>query len=215
VSGIDLYWLPLGAGGHSVRLNGLVFEAIASALQRRDRRDLYHSALVADVAGRRFVIEMTPVGTSDGAVRGVVSEGSVGLRAAGRFRLFRYEVRCWPDGVIPDVAEAVESPQRLSVEPEHARRLVDLVPRPDPGLGPRRTRRRRDVELELARLVADRDVRARGGVDPSAGRRARAGMGRRDRGRQADARRCLPIGEEPPHLSRAVPEQLLRAARSS
>jgi hypothetical protein len=31
MSAIDLYWLPLGAGGHSVRLNGLVFEAIAAA----------------------------------------------------------------------------------------------------------------------------------------------------------------------------------------
>ena len=40
-SGIDLYWLPLGAGANSVRLNGLVFEAIAARLQHRDRTDLY------------------------------------------------------------------------------------------------------------------------------------------------------------------------------
>ena len=52
----------------------------------------------------------------------------VGTRAAGRFRVFRYEVRRWRDGVIPDVAEAVESPQRLSDDPEHARRLLELVP---------------------------------------------------------------------------------------
>ena len=25
---IDLYWLPLGAGGHFVRLNGRIYEAI-------------------------------------------------------------------------------------------------------------------------------------------------------------------------------------------
>jgi hypothetical protein len=50
---------------------------------------------------------------SDGSAHGVVGEGAVGARAAGRFRLFRYEVRRWRDGVIPDVAEAVESPQRL------------------------------------------------------------------------------------------------------
>ena len=31
-SAVDLYWLPLGAGGHSVRLNGRVFEAVASRL---------------------------------------------------------------------------------------------------------------------------------------------------------------------------------------
>ena len=33
--GVDLYWLPLGAGGHSVRLNGLVFEAVVARLERR------------------------------------------------------------------------------------------------------------------------------------------------------------------------------------
>ena len=43
--GVDLYWLPLGAGGHSVRLNGRVYEAVA-ARRAGARRDLYHSALV-------------------------------------------------------------------------------------------------------------------------------------------------------------------------
>ena len=32
---IDLYWLPLGAGGHSVRLNGRFYEAVAARLGRR------------------------------------------------------------------------------------------------------------------------------------------------------------------------------------
>jgi hypothetical protein len=40
MSAIDLYWLPLSAGGLSVRLNGLVFEALAARLQHRDRADL-------------------------------------------------------------------------------------------------------------------------------------------------------------------------------
>jgi hypothetical protein len=31
--GVDLYWLPLGAGGHSVRLNGRLFEAVAARVQ--------------------------------------------------------------------------------------------------------------------------------------------------------------------------------------
>ncbi len=127
VSGIDLYWLPLGAGGHSVRLNGLVFEAIASRLQHRDRADLYHSALEVYVPEGRFVIEQAPAWGESGE-RGVVAEGPVGTHAAGRFRLFRYEVRRWRDGVIPDVAEAVDSPQRLGDEPERARRLLELVP---------------------------------------------------------------------------------------
>jgi hypothetical protein len=127
MSAIDLYWLPLGAGGHSVRLNGLVFEAIAARLQHRGRADLYHSALEVHVSEGRFVIEQAPAWGTSGE-RGVVAEGPVGMRAVGRFRLFRYEVRRWRDGVIPDVAEAVESPQRLSDDTDRARGLLELVP---------------------------------------------------------------------------------------
>jgi hypothetical protein len=129
IAGIDLYWLPLGAGGHSVRLNGRVFEAIVARLQRRNRCDLYHSALEVRLPEGRFVIEQAPVRDGDGLARGVVAEGAVGARAAGRLRLFRYEIRRWRDGLIPDVAEAVDSPLRLSTEADCARRLLDLVPK--------------------------------------------------------------------------------------
>jgi hypothetical protein len=125
---VDLYWLPLSAGGHSVRLNGRIFEAVVSRLERRPACDLYHSALIVHVPQGRFVIEQAPVPRGDGAERGVVSEGAVGSRWAGRFRVFRYELRCWPDGVIPDVDEAVESPQRLTDDPLLVRGLLDLLP---------------------------------------------------------------------------------------
>jgi hypothetical protein len=125
---IDLYWLPLGAGGHSVRLNGRVYEAVVARLERRAPCDLYHSALEVRVRKGRFVIEQTPIPDRNGGERGVVAEGAVGSRSAGRFRIFRYELRRWRDGVIPDVAEAVESPRRLSDDPEQARRLLALVP---------------------------------------------------------------------------------------
>jgi hypothetical protein len=120
--GIDLYWLPLGAGGHFVRLNGRAYEAVAARLARRAALDLYHSALEVRVPEGRFVIEMTPVRRGAGAARGVVAEGAVGARWAGRLRLFRYEVRRWRDGSIPDVAEAVDSPRRLGDDPGAARR---------------------------------------------------------------------------------------------
>jgi hypothetical protein len=136
VSSVDLYWLPLGAGGHSVRLNGRVFEAVAARLDRRPPCDLYHSALEVRLSGSRFVIEMTPVPGGNAAERGVVAGGAVGDRRARRFRIFRYEVRCWLDGVIPDVAEAVEGPRRLSGDPSAARRVLELVPRvPTPVWG--------------------------------------------------------------------------------
>jgi hypothetical protein len=128
MSRIDLYWLPLGAGGHSVRVNGRIFEAVAARLEGRDRCDLYHSALEVEVSDGRYVIEQAPAGRN-GAERGVVAEGVVGVRAAGRFRLFRYEIRRWRGGLIPDVDEAVESPRRLSDDPDCARRLLALVPR--------------------------------------------------------------------------------------
>jgi hypothetical protein len=128
ITGVDLYWLPLGAGGHSVRLNGRIFEAVAARLERRDRCELYHSGLEVRAPEARFAIEMAPVRPRDGAERGVVAEGAVGTGAAGRFRLFRYEVRRWRDGTIPDIAEAVDSPRRLSDDPDCARRLLELVP---------------------------------------------------------------------------------------
>jgi hypothetical protein len=128
VHGVDLYWLPLGAGGNSVRLNGRVFEAAASRLARRSSCDLYHSALEVRVPEGRFVIEQAPIRDSKGRERGVVAEGPVGSRLAGRFRIFRYEVRRWRDGVIPDIGEAVESPQQLTDDLLLAQRVLDLVP---------------------------------------------------------------------------------------
>jgi hypothetical protein len=126
--GVDLYWLPLGAGGHSVRLNGRVYEALVAAVERRGRYDLYHSALEVRVPESRYVIEMTPVMGGGGANHGVVAEGAVGSPLLGWSKLFRYEVRSWLDGEIPDVAEAVESPRTITEDPVVAQRVLDLVP---------------------------------------------------------------------------------------
>src|SRR5207247_1490152 len=103
-----------------------VFESFAARLAHRDRCDLYHSALEVRNPEGRFVIEQAPA-WSESSERGVVAEGAVGARAASRFRLFRYEIRCWRDGVIPDVGEALESPRRLGDDPDQARRLLELV----------------------------------------------------------------------------------------
>ena len=80
---VDLYWLPLGAGGHFVRLNGRVYEALVARLERRPASDLYHSALQVEVAEGTFVIEQAPVHDWSGKQRGVVAEGAVGSRWAG------------------------------------------------------------------------------------------------------------------------------------
>ena len=125
---VDLYWLPLGAGGHSVRLNGRAFEAGLARLEKRPAKDLYHSALVVNVPEGEFVIEQAPVRDGNGALRGVVAEGAVGTRWARRLRILRYEIRRWRMGVIADVIEAVDSPQRLTDDLSLARRVLELVP---------------------------------------------------------------------------------------
>jgi hypothetical protein len=126
---VDLLWIPLGAGRTTgvVRTSGRAYEALAAHHQHRHRSDLYHSALEVGIGGHQYVIEMTPVWGLPPGDRGVLVEGPVGLPALGRWRLFRYEVHCWRDGVIPDRDETVGGPVRLSATTECARAVLDLV----------------------------------------------------------------------------------------
>jgi len=81
--GLDLYWIPIGAGADVVRIGGTVF-------QLRAHSDIYHSALVATTSDANFIIEMSPIPAARGRQdRGVVSEGPVGSRWARRLRIFR------------------------------------------------------------------------------------------------------------------------------
>lgn len=125
---VDLYWLPLGAGAHCVRWNGRVYEALVAARAHRERCDLYHAALEVRLDDDRFVIEMAPVWDRHEPDRGVVAEGAVGYPWLGRSRWFRYEVRRWRDGFIPDVAAAVDSPRRLSRDHDSAQQILELIP---------------------------------------------------------------------------------------
>ena len=127
-SAVDLYWIPLGAGGRVVRMNGRVFERLVAWRERRAPLDLYHAALVVAVPEGRFAIESTPVPDANGNERGVVAGGAVGSRWAGGLRIFRYEVRCWRDGVIPDLAYAVGGPRRLTHDDAVARRVLEVAP---------------------------------------------------------------------------------------
>jgi hypothetical protein len=125
---VSLYWIPLGAGGHCVRLSGRLYELAGALCHRRAPCDLYHSALEVVAPEGRFVIEMTPIPDGHGEGRGVVREGPVGSRPAGRWRLFRYEIRRWRDGAIPDADAAVASPVPVATGDAPARRLLELVP---------------------------------------------------------------------------------------
>ena len=129
---VDLFWLPLGAGGHFVRFNGRVYEMIQARRSHRRPQDLYHTALEVTVPEGRFVIENAwPIPESNTPERGVTVEGPVFHPHLGRFRIFRYEVRRWLEGSIADVAEAVASPQRVSADESQARRVLaaaEVVP---------------------------------------------------------------------------------------
>jgi len=139
---LDLYWIPLGAGDRAgqgvVRFFGRLFEAVSATMDRRRRCGLFHAALVATTAdGETVSIEMAPIPDANGrAERGVVAEGAVGSKWLGRLRIFRYEIRRWKGGVIPDLGFAVASPVRIASDPTVVDRVLGLLPQvPTPVWG--------------------------------------------------------------------------------
>ena len=126
LGGVTLCWMPLGAGQHVVRACGKAYETISARAHHRPPTQLYHSALVIDIRAGLFLIEMAPVPDADGVQRGVVAEGPVGIRRAACFRLFRYELRRWHDGVISNERQATSTV--VGVDLDRAERLFDLVP---------------------------------------------------------------------------------------
>ena len=197
---IDLYWIPLGAGGNFVRLNGRAYEALEAALQRRPRYDLYHSALVVASPAGRYTIEQTPA-RPHGEDRGVVGVGPIGAHWLSRWPLFRYELRCWRGGVIPDLDEAVESPRRLSTDPAIAERVLRLAPqvpffvwgRDDLGVG-----EMWNSNSQIAWLIT------RAGLDPDSVKLPRGGRAPGwTAGLVAEARRSVPRADI--HLAGARP----------
>lgn len=127
--GVYLYWIPLGAGGVGfVRLNGALYEAFVARGEHRARVALYHTALEVLVPEGRYTVETAwPSPDASTASRGVAVEGPVFSNRLARFRPFRYEVRCWHEGVIPDAGHAVASPQLLSANLDQAHLLLSLV----------------------------------------------------------------------------------------
>jgi len=114
-----------------VKRNGQIYEAILAAIDRRKRYEIYHAALEGCDQQGRFTIELAPVPDMNGTQRGVVGEGPVGSRLISGLRIFRYELRCWPDGKIPDAEWAVGSPRIITGDEAVAsqlRREVSVVP---------------------------------------------------------------------------------------
>ena len=65
-----------------------------------------------------------------------MAEGPVGMQALGRWPIFRYEIRRWKDGALPDVRFAVDSPVLVASDPNVVDAVLELAPRvPTPTWG--------------------------------------------------------------------------------
>lgn len=176
--GLDLYWIPLGAGERAgqgvVRFSGRVYEAIAAGFDHRSRQRLFHAALVATSDGATVFVEVAPVPDGNGRVdRGVVAEGAVGTRWLGRFRLFRYEVRRWSNGTIPDLSYAVDSPVHITDVPALVQDVLDGladVPTPVWGRDAFGTGEMWNSNSVIAWALARSGLDGAAGVPPDAGR---------------------------------------------
>ncbi len=128
--GVLLWWLPVGAGGHLVRHTSRCWELLEARREHRPARALVHSALEVVAGGRRHLVEMAPQWSGPRAQqRGVVLTGPVGSRLLGRSRAFRYEVRCWPDGVLADRRWALTAPVLVAADEATAAAVLRQVAR--------------------------------------------------------------------------------------
>ncbi len=129
-SAVVLYWIPLGAGGTGfVRMNGRIYEGLLARKQRRRPLALFHTALRVHTPAGSYVVEtMWPSPAGDPAGRGVVATGPVFARPLSLTRVFRYEVRRWQDGNLPDASAAVGGPRTASIDAAVAQRVLDLAP---------------------------------------------------------------------------------------
>lgn len=128
-TGVSLLWIPLGAGGSGfVRMNGRIYEAIEARREHRPPLGLYHTALEVRLPEARFIVEtMWPSPKGDPGNRGVVAMAPVFADWLFFTRIFRYEVRCWMNGLVPDADEAVGGPRLVSSDEALARRILDLT----------------------------------------------------------------------------------------
>lgn len=123
---IDLYWMPVGAGTHFQRASLVLYESLAAALARRPRVALVHSALKLARQGQVFTLELMPL--ERGQPEAPLMTGPVGLRPAGRLRLFTYQLRLRESNRLPDEQYRVQPPERLASDEAAVDRLLELAP---------------------------------------------------------------------------------------
>ena len=105
--------------------------------------------------------------------RGVVGEGPVGSRLLGRFRVFRYEIRRWRNGTIPDVDDAIESPVKVTDDADTTAHVLDdvaRVPTPVWGRDEYRTGDMWNSNSVVSWLLARAQLLDKAGAPPFGGR---------------------------------------------
>jgi hypothetical protein len=123
---VDLYWIPLGAGDHVVLWVG--------SCTRRSRPRRAPTALrplpfrPGGGRPRRPIRDRIRADPGRAGTSAASSSRSGRDEMGGRFRLFRYEIRRWREGSIPDANYAVSSPIRVASDLARAQRVLDLVP---------------------------------------------------------------------------------------
>jgi hypothetical protein len=121
---VTLFWLPLGADGSPlVRWSGRAYEARAARRAARPRLALVHTALAVRLDGVRHVIEVAPAWDRRVPADAVAVSGAVGSRWLGHSPLFRYDVRCWAGGRIPDEDRGESVP--IATDAARAAALLD------------------------------------------------------------------------------------------
>jgi hypothetical protein len=124
LASVRLYWIPVGAGQHVVRFSTRAFEALDARRHHRPRRAVYHAALEVQLDTEQWTVEMTPAWGGPASEHGVTVTGPVGVRRLGASRFFRYEVRVWRGGVVPDLGYAVGGPVCLETDEDRATELI-------------------------------------------------------------------------------------------
>ena len=109
------HWIPLGAGGHSVRVNGIVCEVISSLIQRRPRQRLPRRP--GDPRPERTVRDRDDTGPERARLERVSWRGGSRDAIGRSTRILRYESAGDPTASSPTWGDAVASPVRISDDP--------------------------------------------------------------------------------------------------
>jgi len=176
---VDLFWVPLGAGGHIVRRTGRLYEWWSARREHRASADLYHCALMLCLDDTRYA--MGPVWNVNDADRGVIAEGQLGRGGSAGSAHFVTSCGAGPGAASrtsPKLSAAQCAPPKTRRQWQPCSTSSAKYPL---WPGARRTGSGRDVALQLSRGLGAGAHGPRLARDRAASRRPRAGVECRSR----------------------------------